>query len=131
MAYNLVRLGKLLSDENYLNLAEKTLNAFSNLISSYPAAHIFSLVALDLLVNGSFELIAVGDKSRAVEEVNRLQQEFLPEGVYGFKDETLEELSPFVKSLPTPSEGVYYYLCKNYSCEEPTDSIETVRELLT
>ncbi|MDQ7082591.1 MAG: hypothetical protein Q9N34_06300 [Aquificota bacterium] len=131
MAYNLVRLSRILSQPDYGKKAHQTLRAFSQVLFSFPAAHTFSLIATDLLLTGGFELIAVGKREKALEDLLELQKRFLPEGVYAFKDEELESLSEFAKSLPPPEGEVSYYLCRDYRCEKPFGDISQVVESLS
>ncbi len=130
MAYNLVRLGRLLSIPDYEKRADQTLRAFSQVIASFPSAHTFSLIALDLLVNGGFEVVAVGDRKLATDQLLELEREFLPEGLFAIKDEKLEKLSEPVKKLRSAEGEVTYYLCRNFTCEAPTTRIEEIKERL-
>jgi len=130
MAYNLVRLGRLLGIREYERRADQTLNAFSQVIASFPGAHTFSLIALDLLVKGSFELVAVGEREEALDSLLYVEKTFLPEGVFAFKDETLQSLSEFIAKLKGSDGKTTYYLCRNFSCESPTTDIEEVKEKL-
>ncbi|RLJ69954.1 hypothetical protein BCF55_0214 [Hydrogenivirga caldilitoris] len=125
LAYNLVRLGRLLGIQEYEKKGEQTLRAFSQVISSFPGAHTFSLLAADILVNGSFELIGVGDEAKF--NLLELEREFLPEGIFGIKDESLERISEFLRSLKEIEGKTTYYLCRNFQCEAPTTDINEVR----
>ncbi len=109
MAYNLIRLSRLLEDPSFEEHSRDVLDSFSAVISSYPDAHTFSLIALDLMVNGTFELKGEGESAR--EELLKLGRSFLPEGVFYLKN-TAE------------GGGCRYYLCKNGSCLEPVGSVE-------
>ncbi|WP_457600391.1 thioredoxin domain-containing protein [Hydrogenivirga sp.] len=128
MAYNLVRLGRLLGNRDYERRADQTLRAFSQVISSFPGAHTFSLLALDLLVKGSFELIGVGEGAREV--LLALERAFLPEGLFGVRDELFEELSEMAKGLHEKEGKTTYYLCRNFSCEAPITDPDELRERL-
>ena len=130
MAYNLVRLGRLLGLQEYERRADQTLNAFSQVIASFPGAHTFSLLALDILVKGSFELVAVGDREEAIQSLLELERDFLPEGLFAVKDETLQSLSGFFDSLREMDGRTTYYLCRNFSCESPATDIEDIKNRL-
>lgn len=127
MAYNLLRLGRMTGRSELERRADQTLRAFSQVISVYPSAHTFSLIALDLLINGSFELVAIpGEREEAIYELRKVQKEFFPEGLFLIKEKETEELSEFIRDL-SPIEGkTAYYLCRNFSCEKPTTDIEEV-----
>ncbi len=123
MAFNLVRLSKCLSAPQYEERARQTLEAFSEVLSSFPSAHTFSLIALDLLVKGGFELVCSSEKETECREgLLELQREFLPEGVF------LIDRSGNMK----PVDGkTTYYLCRNFTCEEPTTDMESLKEKLS
>jgi uncharacterized protein YyaL (SSP411 family) len=117
MAYNLVRLARLTDRPELEGRARETLESFSQILYAYPQAHTFSMIALDLLVNGGFELRAEGmDLLRARKEMIALQSSFYPEGVFYLKE--------------TEKEGVKYFLCRDRVCESPVEDIELVREKL-
>ena len=118
MAYNLVRLSRILERPELEKMAGEVLSSFSQILSSYPSAHTFSMIALDLLISGGFEIKAKGDPARAREELVSLQREFLPEGI-------------FVLVPSTDTDGVSYMLCRNRACEVPQDSIEGIRKRLS
>ena len=117
MAYNLVRLSKVLDRPELEKMAGEILSSFSQILSSYPSAHTFSMIVLDLLINGGFEIRAKGDPARAKGELVSLQKEFLPEGI-------------FVIVPSTDADGVSYMLCRNRVCEVPQDSIEGIKKRL-
>ncbi len=131
MAYNLIRLARIIGELDYERKADQTLRAFSRIISSFPSAHTFSLIVLDLLVNGGFELVAVSEnKEKATVSLLDIERNFLPEGVFMVKDEELERISNFVKNLSPLSGEMTFYLCRNFACDKPTADIEEVRARL-
>ncbi len=130
MAYNLVRLGRLLSRRDIEEKARLTLNGFSQVLKSFPSAHTFSMIALDLLLEGTFELVAVPKEKEALENLRSIQVHFLPEGLFAVKESTLEDLSDFFKGVNPLNGKPTYYLCRNFSCEKPTTDWEEVRNSL-
>jgi len=117
MAFNLERLSRILERSELGEMAHQTLLAFSEILNAYPSAHTFSMIALDLLINGGFELKVRGNPQKAREEVSLIQREFLPEGV-------------FVHTGDDSGDGVSYMLCRNRTCEVPQDDIEGIRKRL-
>ena len=122
-AYNLIRLGRLLGRKELEEYGVKTLQAFSWEISNFPSAHTFSLIALDLVVNGTKELVIVNLKER--EKLTEIYRKYLPDLLVALKTPELSELSEFIKSIPE-SDKELYYLCRNYACEKPSDKLEEV-----
>ena len=127
MAFNLVRLGRLTGREELVKKAEETLTSFGEDLKLLPSAHTFSMIALDLILNGTFELVAVSkSKEEATEELLSLQREFLPEGVFLIKDEETEGMVPFLRDMP-PKNGTTFYLCRGGACEEPLTDPKILR----
>ncbi len=122
-AYNLLRLGRFLGKKELEEYGVKTLQAFSWEISNFPSAHTFSLMALDLALNGTKELVIVNLKNK--KHLTELYKEYLPDLLVALKTSEISELSEFIKSIPE-SDKELYYLCKNYTCEKPSDKLEEV-----
>ena len=123
MAFNLIRLSRIFSEPELEKKARQTLMAFSEVIRSFPSAHTFSLMALDLLVNGGFELVCASEKEEECREnLLEIQKHFLPEGVF---------LVNFPESMRPLNGETTYYLCKNFACEEPTGDLEKVKKELS
>ncbi|GAB6066100.1 thioredoxin domain-containing protein [Aquifex pyrophilus] len=118
-AYNLIRLGRLIGRKELEDYGYKTLEAFSWELANFPSAHTFSLIALDLAVNGSKELVIVPEDDTWKEVKRRIDSRYIPDLLILLKDEKTEKLSNFVKSMKPLDGRTTYYLCKNYACEEP------------
>ncbi|MGV2827327.1 thioredoxin domain-containing protein [Myxosarcina sp. GI1(2024)] len=103
---NLVRLGLLTENTDYLNRAETALQAFSNIMERSPQACPSLFVALDWLLNGTIV-------KTTSEQLNKLIPKFFPSTVY--------RLEP---NLP---EGAIGLVCRGLSCLEPA---QTEQQLL-
>ena len=113
MAFNLVRIGRLTEREDLVREAERCLESFGGEIGLIPSAHTFSVMALDLLVNGTLELKARGRDVAG--DLLKVQREvFVPEGVF-YAEEEGEKT---------------FYLCRNYVCESPMKDVSEVLERL-
>ena len=123
MAFNLVRLSRIFSEPEFEKKARQTLLAFSEVIRSFSSAHTFSLIALDLLINGGFELVCASEKEEECREnLLDIQRHFLPEGVF---------LVNFPEGMKPLNGETTYYLCKNFACGEPTRDLEKVKRELS
>ncbi len=132
MAYNLVRLARMLGRKDYEDMAVKTLESFFKDIENYPSAHSFALMALDLLANGSSELVVVAPSGEELwkEDMETLRGKFLPDLTVLKREEDLVKLSLFLKGLKANDSGVAYYLCRGFACQRPTESFEEVLNTL-
>ncbi|MDW7998947.1 MAG: thioredoxin domain-containing protein [Thermodesulfovibrio sp.] len=126
MAFNLVRLARLIGEREYEKLANKILQFFSNSIEQFPSSHVFSIISLDLLVNGSIELIAVPFNSidEEIEFLRNIQKIFIPSLIPLLKDTLTEKFYDKIKDLKTVNGKSTYYLCKNFMCQPPINERE-------
>ncbi|MCX8034196.1 MAG: hypothetical protein N3A00_02625, partial [Thermodesulfovibrio sp.] len=96
---------------------------FSNSIEQFPSSHVFSIISLDLLVNGSIELIAVPFNSidEEIEFLRNIQKTFLPSFLPLLKDSLMEKIHNKIIDLAPINEKPTYYLCENFMCQSPTN----------
>src|SRR5688500_13011553 len=76
----LVRLGKLCGRSDYLDAAQATLSSFAALMEQYPTATGQMLLALDLWLGPTYEIVLAGDPSSAdfAAVLSDLRRRFLP-----------------------------------------------------
>ncbi len=116
--YNLLRLGRMLGLKDYENIALKGLESFSWDISNFPSAHTFSLISLDLKVNGSREIVIVPKEEGWKEYKEELDKFYIPDTLIVLNDEKAKTLSDYFKNFPK-NEKTSYYICENYACRNP------------
>jgi uncharacterized protein len=104
---NLVRLGLLTEERDYLNKAERSLQAFSNIMQESPQACPSLFTALDWYLNGT--LVRAPETT-----LKQLIPRYLPTTVY--------RLEPH---LP---QGAIGLVCKGLACLEPALSMEQLLE---
>lgn len=127
MVHNLQRLGILLGNEEYRRMARDMVFALRDSINKYPSA--FSNWALAMMgeVKGYLEIAVVGNNYTEV--VSKLQQRFLPHKVImGAKLEMPK--NPLLENRNGTADGALIYVCQNYSCLKPLNSIEEFDALL-
>ncbi|AAC07873.1 thioredoxin domain-containing protein [Aquifex aeolicus] len=127
-AYNLIRLGRLISRSEYEKYGTKTLEAFSWEIANFPSAHTFSIIALDLIVNGTKELVIVPTDDSWRNLKAQLDKEYLPDLLILKKDKVIEKLSENLEQMKPVEGKTTYYLCRNYTCESPQIQSDKVLE---
>ncbi len=127
MAYNLIRLSGITADRRYKERAMNTLESYASMIIDYPSAHSFALIALDLLLNGVSELVFVlPDSEKFTEAPEGLNREFYPDLLMLKKNALLDKINPVIRDMKPADGKVLYYLCKNFTCRQPVESIEEV-----
>lgn len=78
-AYNLIRLGRMIGNRDFEEYGHKTLQAFSWEIANFPSAYTFSLIVLDLVLNGSKELVIVPVGENWLELKEYLDKLYIPD----------------------------------------------------
>ncbi|MCX7988115.1 MAG: hypothetical protein N2647_01555, partial [Thermodesulfovibrio sp.] len=101
-------------------------------IEQFPSSHVFSIISLDLLVNGSIELIAVPFNSidEEIEFLRNIQKIFIPSLIPLLKDTLTEKFYDKIKDLKTVNGKSTYYLCKNFMCQPPINDKDKLIDLI-
>ena len=119
-AVALIRLGSLTGEVRYTNHAEQILRLLGRIIPQAPTAFSNALAAVDLVANGVTEIAIVGDRPDLVRAV---QSHWLPNAVLAWG-------TPYDSPLwEHRSEGLAY-VCQNYACQTPAETVETLLEQL-
>ena len=131
-ALNLVRLAELTGNEGFRKAAERTLKHFGGELDQRPAGHTTMLSALDLLINGTKEVVIIAPGS--VEEFRaEVFRTYLPDKVVlAASDKTYEELSKMSVLLEgrRPGKKARAFVCQNFTCKLPVDSVEALAKQL-
>jgi len=122
----LLRLGKLTGRADYLAAAERTLAAAAPIAKQAPLAMGQMLLALDMYLGPTYEIVLVGDAGSpdTAAALAALRHTYLPNMVVACRAATskpsnVELLAPIFagKSLQGPEPGVY--VCQNFACQAP------------
>jgi hypothetical protein len=136
-ALNLLRLGLLTGEQKLAEKARKLMKAFSAEIDSFPAAHANMMIALDLSMGPSCEIVIVGDEDKEDTKamLMALNSRFVPNKVVlfkapGEKGDALAELAPFTKDMKMIDGKATAYVCTGGSCKQPVTDTEKMLEQL-
>ena len=128
-ALALLKLGHIMQKEIYRDYINKLFSTFSVQINRMPQAFPMLLIAYDYEQRMKKEVVIAGnveDKSTQ-EFLKKLYSTFNP-GIsviiHYSKEKQIEDLIPFVKGQKIINGKVTYYICKNYSCDLPTNDID-------
>jgi uncharacterized protein YyaL (SSP411 family) len=120
-ALALYRLAALTGEQRYANQADRILQLLAAAAEKAPAQHSNALVATDLRRRGITEVVVVGDRPDLV----RLAQSVLrPDTVLAWGE-------PYDSPLWNERAAGYGYVCRNYACELPQDTVQGFVEMLT
>ncbi|HEY0521490.1 MAG TPA: thioredoxin domain-containing protein [Ilumatobacteraceae bacterium] len=115
-AVALIRLGALTGEARYRNHAEQILRLLGTVIPQAPTAFSNAMAAVDLVATGTAEIVVVGDRPDLVRAV---QSQWLPNAVLAWG-------TPYDSPLWEQREPGVAYVCQNYACQMPADSVDTL-----
>lgn len=136
-AHDLVRLGLLTMDASLQRYAQELFQAFAASLAQAPHAFTQCVIALDLWLGPSQEIVIAGDPS--AEDTARMMrviaERFLPRAVTvlhpsGPHAAALESLVPFVAAQQPLDGRATAYVCQNYQCRLPTTEPDRLASLL-
>jgi len=136
-AMNLIRLSRIIYNNDYEEKANKIITTFSNDIMRYPEGYTFLLSAFDFIIGDSYEIILFEGEN--VEESNlildEIRNKFLPNMTLikiglGRKNESISEVIPYLKNYKSIDNKTTVYLCEKFFCKKPVTNVEDFRELL-
>ncbi|GAV23539.1 thioredoxin domain-containing protein [Carboxydothermus pertinax] len=137
-ALNLLRLSRMLGEEDFLQKAEEILSTFAGKVSEIPSAHSFYLLAYLFYLGPVKEIVVAGEPdgedTRAM--IEKINLAYLPNSVVlfhpiGDAGQEIREIIPHIadkKSLI--GERATVYVCENFSCKAPVVEVEMLEEYL-
>ncbi|MBI4598178.1 MAG: thioredoxin domain-containing protein [Candidatus Omnitrophica bacterium] len=133
----LVRLGQLTMDKELQRHAEWLLQAFAGQVSQAPHAFPQLLIAMDVWLGPSQEIVIAGDPASADTQqmLRAVYGRFLPRAVLavhpvGGAAHAVEALVPFIKAQNPLQGKATAYVCENDVCNLPTTELSTLIKFL-
>ena len=133
---NLLKLARLTGRPELEELAADTGKAFSGMINQSPSNFSQALIALQFAAGETVEIVVVGDKEEPETKamLECIHSVYQPGKVVLLKDsgnaERLAEFAPFTKEQCRVGGKPTVYICRNFGCEQPINTIEALRERL-
>ncbi|MHA1926732.1 MAG: thioredoxin domain-containing protein [Candidatus Thorarchaeota archaeon] len=134
---NLLRLSRLLGDEEFESLSALIPEAFSSIITRSPTGFSFMLSGLDYALGPSHEVVIAGklDEDETQMMLAELRKRFLPNTVVLLRSEEevskkLNVLAPFSKFYDRINDKTTVHVCINHNCKLPTNDIGQMLRLL-
>jgi uncharacterized protein YyaL (SSP411 family) len=132
----LMRLGKLLGRDDYLDAAEKSLAAAVPIMQRAPMAAGQLLLALDIHLGPAHEVLLVGDMARddSKSAVAAIHRHYLPRSVRAARDSKSADASgaqsanldkAFLGKQSADGQPVLY-ICQNYTCQAPAVGLSAI-----
>jgi len=130
---NLLRLSQMLGNEQYHEMALKSIMCFSHYIERTPQILPQFLAAVDFSFSKPVQIVLSGNKENPVlcDMLNEIQSRFLPNKIVLLADgaegqEFLSEQVPFFRTLVMAEGQQKIYVCENYTCELPISDLQTM-----
>lgn len=126
MAHNLQKMGVLMGRSDWSELAGAMLLRVADAASRYPDTFAHWASAIQASVFPAYELAVVGADASTL--AGSLRAEFLPYRVL-MASEAGENGWPLLEGKPG-GEDTYIYVCRNYACQQPVETIKAFRQLI-
>ncbi|MCK9424605.1 MAG: thioredoxin domain-containing protein [Ignavibacteriaceae bacterium] len=124
---NLLKLARYTGNLDYENKALDLSRAFHEQVKATPMGHPFLMVALEFMLSESCEIVIVGDeKTEKIQNaISVLRRKFIPNKIVICKNpkesNVFNEIYNYTKNLTEINGEPAFYLCKNFTCELPTN----------
>ena len=132
----LFRLSNLTSNQLYHEIAENSIQAMSTKIVQNPSSLAYLLAANIYNKSNHNQIIIVGKKSdyQSKQIIKKLNQIYNPNSTIIFKDASnpkkINSILPWIKNYRMINDEVTIYVCKDFSCNLPVNTIEKILALL-
>ena len=120
-AVALLRLGALTGESRYTNHAEQILRLLGQVMPQAPSAFSNAMAAVDMVAGGLAEIAVVGDRPDLVDAV---RSRWLPNAVLAWG-------TPYDSPLWEQRANGFAYVCRNYACQAPAESVEMLLTQIT
>ena len=132
-ALALVRLGRLLQRDEYVNAAERILKSMSAGIAAMPAAHGYALLALEWLVWPTREVvIATPNAAHAQAMLDTARRNPHPRTLLVLHEPggEIEKLIPGITAQGMKDDRPTAYVCEGYACKAPVTDVDSLQRAL-
>ncbi|MBE0538162.1 MAG: thioredoxin domain-containing protein [Ignavibacterium sp.] len=133
---NLIRLSRYTANIYFEKKAAKLVKHFSGFISKSPSAFCMFMCGLDFLFSSSTEIVIVSDQtdSTFTEGIDFIRSVYNPNKIVISKNESnqseLTELVSFVKDMKLKNNMTTFFVCRDYTCNQPVNTLQELKKLL-
>ena len=133
---NLIRLSRFTANIYFEKKASLLVKYFSGYISKSPSVFCMFKCGLDFLFSSSTEIVIVLKKKddEAIQGINLIRNIFNPNKIVILKSSDNQnefgELLSFTKDMKMKDNNTTFYVCRDYSCNQPVNSIKELQKLL-
>ncbi len=133
---NLLRLSRFTANIYFEKKASVLIKYFSGFVSRSPSAFCMFMCGLDFQYSLSTEIVIVSNQkvNQVTEGINFIRSIFNPNKVVILKtdnfDKEFVELLSFTKDMKMKDNNTTFYVCRDYACNQPVNSITDLEKLL-
>ena len=134
---NLIRLARFTAEVRFEKKASELVKYFSGYISESPSAFSMFMCGLDFLFSSSTEIVIVADRNDndIINGLTLVRSIYNPNKVVILKtdteDQNFKELFPFTNDMKMKDSYTTFFVCRDYACNQPVNSITELEKLLT
>ncbi|MHC1738951.1 MAG: thioredoxin domain-containing protein [Ignavibacteriaceae bacterium] len=132
---NLLRLGHLTGNYTLTEYADKLIRAFHGQISQSPSSYAFFLTGLSLYLNKTYEIVVLGEREdpKTGEILGYLENNYFPNVILNFipAGKDVSDIFPFTKDFRKINNETTIYVCSDFKCNLPTNSIDKLKDLIS
>jgi uncharacterized protein YyaL (SSP411 family) len=124
----LIKLAKLTGSEKYLNAAEQTMQAAVELMQRYPSGTAQMLLAVDLYLGPTYEIVLTADDSAESMAVrNDLLRRFIPNKVLAWATpQAPKSLAELMQGKEMSGGQPTLFVCEGFACRAPAVGKEQI-----
>lgn len=137
MISNLIRLGKLTGNYDYISEGNQTINSFSEIVSKAPFAFTNYLCGCLYNLQEFLEIVVVAEKSETPTRhaLRQLLNVYQPNKTILIKEpyesqKVVELIMPHTRDMKKENDKNTFFVCKNFECISPTNDIDEVLDLI-
>jgi hypothetical protein len=115
---------------NYVSMASKMMGLYAEGIEYSPTAFSYFLCGVFAFTHPFSEVIITGESGEEGTNsmLKAVKKEFLPNAIVIFKDingdKVLEKTAAFLEDMGLFNDRATAYVCRNFSCQKPTNSVD-------
>ena len=128
--HSLLKLGKITGNIDWINIAHKTLKAFSDQAANNPTGFTNMLTGslLDLKCCKEFIIVIDKNKHDCKKILKKIKKEYYPYLIIIVKDindkALVEDIAPWIDSYMVINNKPTYFVCTNFTCKQPTNDMK-------
>lgn len=134
----LLKLGRLMMNQHFIEQARRTLEAFSQQLDKSPAYSSAMLIAFNFWLGPTQEIVIAGnvDATDTNKMLKLIRRKFLPNAVVLLHEQdkkgtAIERIIPFVKNQTAIEGKATAYVCENYICNRPVNRTDDLDKMLS